>query len=205
MALGLATRSIAIGAVGLSLAGCRGAFPMTTPDNLATWSRAPLAPDAAMAQLAQEHSSCRAGLDGDVPITIVLQDRRTASTAAFFTTAPGFFGSCLVSKGGGGGGSSTNVAPTLKGVITVDEQGTDSSAEATVNLLGGLVAPNVTTVKVGLRDATEVIATVSSGYWLSWWPGGEPALVVTAIDSGGAIVAVLDRQADSWVDRSPNE
>jgi hypothetical protein len=201
---GLAMRSrghLRIGIAALALAGCRGDFPMPSADTFSTWSRTPLVADPAMAKLATEHSACRAGFPADAPVTIVIQDRRTTSTAAFLLTAPGHFGSCIISAGGSGGGGSTNVVPALTGVITVDEQGTGTSGEGSTNTLGGLAAPNVTTVKVTLRDATEVIASVENGYWLSWWPGGEPAQLVTAISSDGVILAVLDRQGDSWVVR----
>ncbi len=201
---GLATRSrgaLGTGIAVLVLAGCRGAFPMPSADSFSTWSRTPLAPDPAMARLAADHSSCRAGFPADAPVTIVIQDRRTTSTAAFLMTAPGHFGSCLISGGGSGGGGSTNVVPTLTGVVTVDEQGTGTSGEGSTNTLGGLAAPNVMMIIVALRDATEVVATVENGYWLSWWPGGEPAQLVTAIGSDGVILAVLDRQGDRWVDR----
>lgn len=206
--IGLAPRPrtpMALGMAALALAGCRGAFPMPSADDFATWSRTPLAPDPAMAKLAAEHSACRAGFPGDAPVTIVIQDRRTTSTAAFLLTAPGHFGSCLISAGGSGGGGSTNVVPALTGVITVDEQGGGESNGAHTDSLGGLAAPNVSSVKIGLRDATELIASVANGYWLAWWPGGEPAQAVTAIGADGVILAVLDRKGDSWVARGVTE
>jgi hypothetical protein len=205
IALGATGRSIAIGAMAISFASCRSAFPMPSPDDLSTWSRTPLAPDPAMAKRALEDGPCRGGLAADVPLTILIQDRRTASTASFLLTAPGHFGGCLISASGAGGGGSTNVVPALAGVITVDEQGSGDVAGLHTDTLGGLVGPNVTTVKVRLRDATEIIASVENGYWLSWWPGGEPAQIVTALDSAGVILAVLNRQGDSWVDRNATQ
>jgi hypothetical protein len=200
-------RSIAASVAVLSLAACRGAFPMPSSDDFSTWSRTPLAPDPALARLAldEEHGPCRGNLEAQVPLRILIQDRRTSSTAGFLLTAPGHFGSCLISAGGSGGGSSTNIMPALTGVISVEEQGSGESNGAHTDSLGGLVAPNVAVVKVGLRDATEITASVANGFWLSWWPGGEPAQIVTAIDSDGVIVAVLNRQGDTWVDRSATQ
>jgi hypothetical protein len=203
---GLAVRSpgpVAIGFVALALAGCGGAFPMPSADDFETWSRTPLAPDPGMAKVALEevHGACRGNLDAAVPLQILIQDRRTASTAGFLLMAPSHFGSCLISAGGAGGGSSTDVMPTLNGVITVDEQGSGESNGNHTDTLGGLVAPNVASVKVGRRDGIEIIASVANGYWLTWWPGGEPAVMVTAIDADGVILATLNRQGDSWVDR----
>jgi hypothetical protein len=195
----------AVSAIALVLAGCGGALPMPSADPFSTWSRTPLPPSQELATLALERESCLGGLQGEPALTIVLQDRRTESTAAFFVTGPDIFGSCVVSASGAGGGTWTNEMPTLTGVVTVDEMGHGTTGTSTTDTLGGLVAQNVALVKVGLRDATEVIATVDNGYWLSWWPGGEPAQVVRAIDTDGVIVGVLDRQGDSWVSRGPNQ
>lgn len=200
------TRSIrhwfAIGLVATFLAGCGAGFlPMPSPDSFETWSRTPLAPDPQMAKLALEQSSCRGGLDAAVPLTIVLQDRRTSSTAAFFLTAPGHFGSCLISAGGAGGGSSTNVIPALRGVITVDEQGSGTAGAVTSVTLGGLVTPDVAAVRIDLDDGQQVQASVGNGYWLAWWPGVAAGVRVAALDGAGVIVGVLDRMGDDWVAR----
>jgi hypothetical protein len=196
---------MAMGVAALAVAGCRGSFPMPSSDDFSTWSRTPLAPDPAMARLAVEESVCRAGFPEGAPVAVVIQDRRTASTAAFLLTAPGHFGSCLISAGGSGGGGSTNVVPALTGVLTVDEQGIGTSEAGSTNTLGGLTAPNVTGVRVGLGDGTEVVASVQNGYWLSWWPGVNAAARVSALDSAGVVVGVLTPGPEDWVLREADE
>jgi hypothetical protein len=200
-------RAVVIAALSLSLASCRGAFPMPSADDLATWSRTPLAPDPALARLAVqgEHGPCRGELGPDVPLTILLQDRRTAATAAFFVTAPGHFGSCLISAGGSGGGGSTNVVPSLVGVVTVEEEGSGIADDVTTHTLGGLASKDVRTVRVGLPDGTEVTASVDNGYWLSWWPGQLSAVRISALDSSGVIIAILEPGPLDWVAREPGQ
>jgi hypothetical protein len=161
----------------------------------------PLAPDQQMAELALEERACRGALDAAIPLTIVLQDRRTSSTAAFFLSAPGHFGSCLISVGGAGGGSSTDIVPELRGMITVDEQSRGTAGAVTSVTLGGLIAPDVAAVQIDLDDGQQVRASVGNGYWLAWWPGVATGVRVTALDGTGVIVGVLDRVGDGWVAR----
>ena len=190
--------AVVAGAVAVALAGCRGLLPVASADDFSTWSRSPLAPDPAMADRAREHPSCRAGFPEGAPVTVVIQDRRTTSSAAFLLSAPGHFGSCFISVGGSGGGSSSNVVPSLEGVLTVTEAGTATSGEGTTNALGGLSAPNARAVRVRLDDGTFVEASVLNGYWLSWWPGRAAAERVSALDPTGAVLGELVPGEDGW-------
>src|SRR5436305_839081 len=80
-----------------------------------------MAPDARLATKALTFESCHAGADAG-GIQILLQDRRTASTAAFLVAAPAFSGSCLVSLSGNGGGSGRGAAlDPATSAIVVDE------------------------------------------------------------------------------------
>jgi len=192
--------AIALALLALSLSGCREAFAGPTPDDLSTWSRTPLPPDARLAEQALNDSSCGAGFEGPGQIRVALQDRRTASAAAFFMTAPAHFGSCLLASGSGGG-SSTNVVPSLHGSITVDEQGSGTVGNGHATTLGGLAAQGVAAVTVDLDDGSQVVASVGNGYWLSWWPLAAAAVRVTALDAAGGPAAVLEPSPDGWAEK----
>jgi hypothetical protein len=192
--------STAIGLVATLLIGCHGRFlPMATADDFASWNRTPLGPDPQMALVALEHPACRGDLDVAVPLTIVVQDRRNPTSAAFFLTAPGQFGSCFFLSGVSAGGGSTDVIPVLRGAITVDENASTRYGTVTFVTFGGLVAPEVAAVLIDLADGQQMHASVQNGFWLAWWPGLTKAVRVTAADSSGAIVGVLEHVRDDWV------
>ena len=168
---------------------------MPTADSLATWSRTPLAPDPALAQQALEQGACRG--EGPVAPQVVLQDRRTASTAAFFLSGPGHWGSCLISVGASGG-SWTNVIPTLFGPISVEEDGNGTVGSDHAFTLGGLLSPEVGSVQIDRDDGAVVDASVGNGLWLARWPGAATAVKVTALDGAGLPIAVLTRTHLGW-------
>jgi hypothetical protein len=155
-----------------------------------------MAPDARLAAKATD--TCRPA-DQALPMQVVLQDRRTEFTAAFLLAAPGWTGSCLTSLVGGGGGSGwrSGVREAMTASIAIDEQSSGDLDEGTANLLGGRTAPNVVAVKVQLDNAVVVNASVSSGHWLAWWPGGVAAakITVTALDGG---VTVIEWRDGGW-------
>ena len=183
----------AVALLALVFAACRGSVGPDL-DTLAGWQARPLAPDAQLAQHASQQEACRSGqLDG-VLVRVLLQDRRTESTAAFLVAGPGFTGSCLVSlQGGNAGGGSTDVAPApLMGAIVVDEQSSGTVGAGTGSLIGGRIAANLAAVRIELSSGLAVEASIGGGHWLAWWPGDATALRITALDAGGSAVATLD-------------
>jgi hypothetical protein len=161
-------------------------------DDLAKWSRAPLPPDPALAALAAAGSSSCSGMSDAGPITLLLQDRRTAVTAAFLVAGPDLFGECLVSSGGGG--SSGGFGPALgrmTAAISIDAQGSGSIGNREANLLGGRVA-GAPIVTVELRDGSSMTASFAAPYWLVWWSSDVEARQVVAHDVSGALIATLE-------------
>ncbi|MEO7664800.1 MAG: hypothetical protein ABIV26_06700, partial [Candidatus Limnocylindrales bacterium] len=114
---------VALGAVALILAeGCSVARVQQPPkDDLSTWSAIPLPPDAGLtAQVAGGQSACSGDPAG--PIRVLLQDRRTAFTAAFLFTGQAFFGSCFVSPGSSSGGSGP-LPDAMTSALSIDDDG----------------------------------------------------------------------------------
>ena len=187
-----AGRLVLVLAVSGFVVGCALREAVTpTEDPLTTWSDRPLAPSADLAAGATDPSSaCSAGHDG--PVRIVLQDRRTAGTAAFLTAGPTTFGSCIVTSGGASGGASGPAPGAMTESLTIDETGGSGVGAAEVHDLGGRVAPIATSVVIELADGRSVTASLENGYWLAWWPGSVRAERVIATDGAGAEAASVE-------------
>lgn len=158
-----------------------------SPDNFAAWSQTPLPPDPGLAAAALNvPSACTSGEDG-AGIHILLQDRRTAQTAAFLFAGPTTFGSCMISSSGGR--SSAGSGPALEamdGTLSIDDNGGGGEGGETVRELGGRVAATASQVVIHLTDGRSVIASLGNGYWLAWWPDTVRADKVVATDASGA-------------------
>jgi hypothetical protein len=189
-----------IGLVVAAVAGCGAVSVVPVQDDLSTWQTTPLAPDQRLIDAALQSDVCRAGQDGDPPIQLLLQDRRTASTAAFLVAGPGFTGSCTITLNGGASGGSTR-GPALEAMtspIVVDERSGGGLGSGTATLLGGRAAPNVASVRIELADGTIVEASAGNGHWLAWWPGETVVVRITALDPLASIVAALNDSTPSW-------
>jgi hypothetical protein len=173
------------------MAGCAAAF-VPTQDPLTAWARLPLPADPRVAQAAMTNSACQ-GEQGR-QLQIVLQDQRTASTAAFLTAGGGLTGSCLVTLTGGAGAGSLRSAPLdpIKDAIAVDERSTGGAGGASATLLGGRTKPGVARVVITLADGSTLDASVGSNHWLGWWPLSLEPKHVTAYDASGTVLQTLD-------------
>ena len=179
-------------AFAIALTGCAVArVDQSTPDAFETWSLTPLPPDAALAAHAMSRdSACLMGASGE-PLRILIQDRRTASTAAFLTLGASTFGSCIVTgPGGASSGGSGPLPEAMTGPLSIDDNGGGGVQGFEVRELGGRVA-GAATVKVELADGRSITASVQNGYWLAWWPGLVRATQVVATDATGAAIATL--------------
>lgn len=179
-------------AAGLA-AGC-GAFRQVGPtEDLHDWSAVPLAADQRLTTAALTSSVCRAGDDTGPPPNILLQDRRTAMSAAFLVSGVNWSGSCLITvAGGSSGGGSRDASPaSLTGPLAVDERSNGGVGSGNATLLGGRAANAVVTVQVVLPSGQVVTASVGRGHWLAWWPGDAEAVRVVALDSTGAVLKTL--------------
>lgn len=177
-------------AAGVLLAGCGLArVVQPTPDNFATWSETPLAPDPNLAAAAlNPNSACNAG-PGAARVQILLQDRRTSQTAAFLFSGPDVFGSCIVTAGGNSSGGSGPPLKPLIGAISIDDNGGGGAGGEALRELGGRVAPNASRVVIQLTDGRFVVASIGRGYWLAWWPDTARAERVVATDVSGVEIA----------------
>jgi hypothetical protein len=180
-------------AVSFAIAGCGITRVDSGPvEDFSTWSKLPLPADQGlMARALQEPSSCVATADGQ-PLHLLLQDRRTAWTAAFLFTAGTQFGSCFVTTAQGGAvGGSGPLPEAMIGALSIDENAEGGVASANAHDLGGRMADPVATVSVVLEDGQVVVASVGSGYWLAWWPINARATSVHGLDASGAEVERL--------------
>ena len=129
----------------------------------------------------------------------MLQDQRTASTAAFLLAGGGMIGSCMTTLAGGAGGSGWYSGPAqpMLGKIGIDEQSTGDLGSATAALLGGRAAMDIIKVEITLTDGTSFPASVGNGHWLAWWPQNVLADTITATSADGS-VSVVAWRAGAW-------
>lgn len=179
----------------LVASGC-GAFRQAPViDSLRDWSAVPLAPDPALVNEAVDGSTCHFGHDSSAPIQVVLQDRRTPTTAAFIVTQPGWLGSCLLPKGTGAtaGGVRKTPLPAMDRAIVIDESSSGTIGDAVVGVASGRGIEAITAVELDLLDGRVVTASVGGGHWLAWWPGEVRIQRLVARRSGdGAVILALD-------------
>lgn len=78
--------------------------------------------------------------------------------------------------GPAGGASSTSVGGTSSGDLqNVVQTHLSTSADGPYTLVDGRVASGVTAVTLVLDDGQDVVATVSDGWLIAWWPGDAAA------------------------------
>jgi hypothetical protein len=177
----------------LAVAGCGiGAMFAPIPDDLSAWQAIPLAPDPGLTDKAAHHPACRIDVQDGVALEIVLQDRRTASTAVFLVKGPTTVGSCYVSPTGGGGGSQPagQLLP-LDEPVSVDEDGSGGDGADALTYLGGRLMPEIRQVVITVPGGPAVTASVGNGHWLAWWPGAVRASSVIGLDANGAQLFTL--------------
>lgn len=189
---GVAVAAFATVAVLAGACGFRQALPN---DDLHDWSAVPLAADERLTTAAIKATVCRMGDDTAPAPEILLQDRRTALSAAFLVSGPGWSGSCLITiaagNASGGGGARGGPSPALATALAVDERSSGGVGSGTAGLLGGRAAADVATVQIVLADGRSVTASLASGHWLAWWPGSVDAAQVKALDANGVALQTL--------------
>ena len=174
-----------------ALAGCAATrVDSRQVDDLSSWSRVPLPGVQSLAtRAAQGPSSCKAAA-ADQPVHLLVQDRRTAWTAAFLFTSGAQFGSCFVSTAEGGtGGGSGPLPGAMTGALSIDDDSSGMVAAGNARDLGGRVAGPVVSVLVELEGGQTVVASVANGYWLAWWPLSARPTAVVGLDASNAEVA----------------
>lgn len=186
----------------MAIAGCGVIGSLQGPaDDLASWQAVPLPLDASLDQLAASAGPCRIDVPDGVPIDVILQDRRTASTAAFLVRGPETAGSCMYSARGGGSGGGSQPAHQLRPLeqaLSVDEDGSGGLGDGIASLLGGRVQAGVSSVRVEVGEMPAVQASVGNGHWLAWWPNDERPTQVIALDAAGRELVVLAFGPNGW-------
>jgi hypothetical protein len=108
-------------------------FARAIPDDLSSWQATPLTPDPALTEAARSHPSCQTRMISglatpppplELPMQVVLQDRRTAGTAGFIVTTEGYVGVCLLSPAGEGLGNLLKAPlPAMADLLAIDGAG----------------------------------------------------------------------------------
>jgi hypothetical protein len=168
-------------------------FTGTSSVAFAGWQPIPTTADQALANDAK--ATCLA--DGSLPpMSLVAHDQRgTAATLVY--AGGGELAICLVVRDSSGAvvaaTSGVSHLDGRSGALTFDTgiSAPKASSYPGIRIVAGRVGPSVTSVKVSRADGLTVDATVSSGYFVAWWPTDDDALNATAIDSAGATLATV--------------
>jgi hypothetical protein len=105
----------------------------------------------------------------------------------------------------GGGGSSTGARETpATGALRLFTAQRNGSEWGTLTAYAGSIEPGVKQVIVDRSTGSGVIASVSHGYFVAWWPGDAYATRITAYGSGGAVLAEIDNNGWDFLDDDPN-
>jgi hypothetical protein len=59
-------------------------------------------------------------------------------------------------------------------------------------LLVGRIGANASEAKAVLDDRSEVVATLANGWYATWWPNGNRATAIDAVDGGNPVVRTVD-------------
>lgn len=171
-ALGVAVAVAAVVAV-LSLGSS------TTPA-FAGWSATPTQPAAG--ELASAEQDCNSS--GETP---VLTDTRGPFTASIYEDASGSR-TCLVGDSMSivsSNGPDTTVIPA--GHVQLLGSGMDNSDGQALTLVDGRIGAGVTSVTINRADGSSVVATVSGGWYLAWWPGTTNATTADVTSATGTV------------------
>ena len=151
-------------------------MPTTADQALAVAAKSACAAASTMSLVAQDQRGNAATLlyagSGQLSICLVLRD----NTGAVVAAASG----ATILEGGGG---ALVVDTGLSAPRTADSAG--------LQIVAGRVGPSVKAVEVARADGVTVDATVSSGYFVAWWPTDDRAERVTAIDAVGATMTTV--------------
>jgi hypothetical protein len=168
-------------------------FVGKAPVAFAGWQPVPTAADRTLANDAE--ATCLS--DASLPaMSLVAQDQRGAAATLLYAGG-GELAICLVLRDSAG-----SVVAATSGVSHLEDRSgalridTGISAPKTPNdpglrIVAGRVDQAVKSVKVLRVDSAKVDATVSSGYFVAWWPTDDDVVNVTATDAAGATLATV--------------
>jgi len=187
-----APRVAVSGAVALAvLALAISASPLAVSPTLGFvgWRTAPDSPNPGFAAAANQKCSVGSSM------RLVAQDQR-GNAATLIYAGGGDLTLCLVAQDSTGtivtAASGSTHLEAAGGPLVVDT-GLSAPASSTspgVRILVGRASAPITSVNVVRSDGVDVAATVSSGYWVAWWPSTVTGTSVRSTDSHGAVVQV---------------
>ncbi|MGO9901975.1 MAG: hypothetical protein ACLP0J_20350 [Solirubrobacteraceae bacterium] len=147
----------------------------------AGWTPRPTPPAAG--QLAAAEQACSANLG-----TPVLTDTRGPYTASIYADATSNH-TCL--EGGSLSIASANSSPSAAdisaGQVQLSGSGIENSSGQALTLVEGRIGAGVTSVTIDRSDGSSVLATVSGGWYLAWWPGTAHATTADATSTSGTV------------------
>jgi hypothetical protein len=193
------------------------------PSVFASWTAAPTPLDPAFAAVMQRNcvtqpydprldADLRATLDeqaalfADVPLVVMHQRGRAAIALFARPRADGegvLAAMCMTIAdepggapiAGGGSWGDRHVERPANGPVRLFLTGRNSSEAGTFTAYAGRVDADVRQVTVERSAGEAVIATVSNGYFLAWWPDDALATRVAAYGHGGVVLTQLDADA----------
>lgn len=197
--LAVAVAAIVIAA---SLLGPQSAF--------ATWSVEPGSLDPAFAAAMQDNCLVPRGIGAsltdderilaDLPL-VVMDQRGRAAVALFAERRPDGQATVMCMTiasepgggpvAGGGGWALGSLETPVDGPLRLFTAQRNDSDAGTYTAYAGSVEPEVVGVTVKRNDGSEVVATVSNGYFLVWWPGETFATRFVGKSTEGAAVAAI--------------
>jgi hypothetical protein len=161
---------------------------------LAGWASAPVAADGALASAAA--AACAAGGDDDTALPMIAQDQR-GNAATLLFAGGGQLSICLMARDDTGqivaaASGMTRLVPTSSSLSVDSGLGSPATPGApALTIVAGRVDGSVATVTITRTDGVAVTATVSSGYFVAWWPTDAEAKVVRAANSAGAVISSI--------------
>ena len=182
--------AIAVGAVVLWVAS---AAPFTAGPRItfAGWAPNPIAPDVALTAASESVCGMQQGTSAT---SLRAQDQRGTAAALLFEDG-GQLSVCLVTRDNAGAvvaaAAGASHLASNPGTLAVD---TTLSAPASaqnpgVMVVAGRISPAAASVDVHREDDIVVHATVTSGFFLAWWPSEAKVVQVVALDHAGNVVA----------------
>lgn len=164
---------------------------------LAGWEPIPTVHDPALASGAA--AACDpVDASGVSAMALLAQDQR-GNAAAFLFAGSGNLLTCVAARDAGGeivaATSGTTQLEATTSALTVENTITQPRTANFGGLVavGGRVSQDVSSVTISRADGVSIVATVTDGYFIAWWPTDDRASRIVAIDGSGATVALLDR------------
>jgi len=198
---------------------------VVSPDSaFATWTATPSTPNPALVEAVRDGCQSPPGPDWTAAdhayfadmatLPLVVVDQRGRGAVALFAErrAEGQASMMCLSVAdedgqvmAGGGGSSTGARETPAiGPLRLFTANRNRSEWGTITAYAGSIEPGVTQVIVERNTGSGVIASLSNGYFVAWWPGDAYATRIIAYGPGRSVLAEIGNNGWDFVDDDPD-